>query len=179
MARMLRGDGDAVNRKRGRRLMRRWASRFGTEAAHEHAGGGTQDIPLPAAWPADRPAEPGMGAGHHLPAHRPRPPSLLAHGLGERAVLSWRLSNIMDVSFCIVLQEALARFGKPEIFNADQGKRHPMFRTWMILLKICWLFRGFGPGRFIGIRGSIFVHCSSFDQNGFALIAPRFVRPTH
>ena len=40
----------------------------------------------------------------------------------SRAVLAWRLSNTMDVSFCLsALEEALARFGKPEIFNTDQG----------------------------------------------------------
>ena len=42
----------------------------------------------------------------------------------SRAVLSWRLSNTMDASFCIsALEEALARFGKPEIFNTDQGSQ--------------------------------------------------------
>jgi putative transposase len=42
----------------------------------------------------------------------------------SRAVLSWRLSNTMDVSFCTeALEEALARFGKPEIFNSDQGSQ--------------------------------------------------------
>ncbi|MET4214723.1 transposase InsO family protein [Bradyrhizobium sp. LA2.1] len=42
----------------------------------------------------------------------------------SRAVLSWRLSNTMDVSFCIdALEEALARFGKPQIFNTDQGSQ--------------------------------------------------------
>jgi len=42
----------------------------------------------------------------------------------SRAVLSWRLSNTMDTSFCIsALQEALARFGQPEIFNTDQGSQ--------------------------------------------------------
>jgi len=40
----------------------------------------------------------------------------------SRAVLSWRLSNTMDVSFCIAaLQEALAKCGAPKIFNTDQG----------------------------------------------------------
>jgi putative transposase len=38
----------------------------------------------------------------------------------SRAVLAWRLSNTMDVGFCLAaLEEALARFGKPEIFNTD------------------------------------------------------------
>jgi putative transposase len=40
----------------------------------------------------------------------------------SRRVLSWRVSNTMDTDFCIeALQEALARFGAPDIFNTDQG----------------------------------------------------------
>ena len=40
----------------------------------------------------------------------------------SRAVLAWRLSNTMDASFCLAaLGEALARYGKPKIFNTDQG----------------------------------------------------------
>ena len=40
----------------------------------------------------------------------------------SRRVLSWRLSNTLDSSFCIeALDEALMRFDKPEIFNTDQG----------------------------------------------------------
>jgi putative transposase len=35
-----------------------------------------------------------------------------------RKVLSWRVSNTMDVEFCIeALEEALSRFGRPEIFK--------------------------------------------------------------
>jgi putative transposase len=38
----------------------------------------------------------------------------------SRAILSWRPSNTMDTSFCVeALEEALARFDKPEIFNTD------------------------------------------------------------
>ncbi len=41
-----------------------------------------------------------------------------------RKVLAWRVSNTMDVAFCIeALREALARFGCPEIFNTDQGSQ--------------------------------------------------------
>ena len=41
-----------------------------------------------------------------------------------RKVLAWRLSNTMDVGFCVAaLEEALARFGTPEIFNTDQGSQ--------------------------------------------------------
>jgi putative transposase len=40
----------------------------------------------------------------------------------SRAVLAWRLSNTMDTSFCLAaLDEALVRYGKPTIFNTDQG----------------------------------------------------------
>jgi putative transposase len=42
----------------------------------------------------------------------------------SRRVLAWRVSITMEASFCIeTLQEALARHGKPEIFNTDQGSQ--------------------------------------------------------
>jgi len=41
-----------------------------------------------------------------------------------RHVLSWRLSNTMDARFCVeALHEVLSRYGKPEIFNTDQGSQ--------------------------------------------------------
>ena len=40
----------------------------------------------------------------------------------SRRVLSWRVSNTLDTAFCVeALEEALSSFGKPEIFNTDQG----------------------------------------------------------
>jgi putative transposase len=40
----------------------------------------------------------------------------------SRRVLSWRLSNTLDSTFCVeALEEAIERFGQPEIFNTDQG----------------------------------------------------------
>jgi putative transposase len=40
----------------------------------------------------------------------------------SRKVLSWRLSNTLDNSFCIdALEEAIGRYGTPDIFNTDQG----------------------------------------------------------
>jgi putative transposase len=40
----------------------------------------------------------------------------------SRRVLSWRVSNTLDTDFCTeALEEALQRFGPPEIFNTDQG----------------------------------------------------------
>lgn len=40
----------------------------------------------------------------------------------SRRVLSWRLSNTLDSGFCVeALREAMQHFGKPDIFNTDQG----------------------------------------------------------
>ena len=40
----------------------------------------------------------------------------------SRKVLSWRVSNSLDAGFCVeALEEALGRYGAPEIFNTDQG----------------------------------------------------------
>jgi putative transposase len=42
----------------------------------------------------------------------------------SRRVLSWRLSITMDVDFCLeAVEDALARYGRPEIFNTDQGSQ--------------------------------------------------------
>ena len=42
----------------------------------------------------------------------------------SRAVLAWRLSNTLHADFCVdALEDALRRFGKPEIFNTDQGSQ--------------------------------------------------------
>jgi len=42
----------------------------------------------------------------------------------SRYVISWRLSNSMDVSFCMeALDDALSKHDKPEIFNTDQGSQ--------------------------------------------------------
>jgi putative transposase len=42
----------------------------------------------------------------------------------SRRVLAWRLSITMEVEFCIeAVEEALAKHGKPEIFNTDQGSQ--------------------------------------------------------
>jgi putative transposase len=42
----------------------------------------------------------------------------------SRLVLAWRLSNTLGADFCVTaLEEALARYGRPEIFNTDQGSQ--------------------------------------------------------
>jgi len=42
----------------------------------------------------------------------------------SRKVLAWRLSNTLDASFCVdALEEAILKYGKPDIFNTDQGSQ--------------------------------------------------------
>ena len=51
-----------------------------------------------------------------------------------RKVLAWRLSNTMDVGFCVMaLEEALARFGTPDIFDTDQGSQFTSFAFTAVL----------------------------------------------
>jgi len=43
----------------------------------------------------------------------------------SRKVLSWRLSNSLDSSFCVdALEDAMHQYGKPDIFNTDQGSQY-------------------------------------------------------
>ena len=44
----------------------------------------------------------------------------------SRKVLAWRLSITMDITFCVeAVEDAMARFGKPEIFNTDRARSSP------------------------------------------------------
>jgi putative transposase len=46
----------------------------------------------------------------------------------SRKVLAWRLSNTMEADFCVAaLEEAIACYGQPEIFNTDQGSQFTSF----------------------------------------------------
>lgn len=120
----LRGEGRVVNRKRVQRLMQQMgivalAPQPATSApAPEHVKypyllRGLRIDRVGQVWAADI---------TYIP---------LAHGFVylvaimdwfSRRVLAWRLSNTMDSSFCVeALEEALARYGAPGIFNTDQG----------------------------------------------------------
>jgi putative transposase len=53
----------------------------------------------------------------------------------SRKVLSWRLSNTLDTSFCIeALEEALIKYGKPDIFNTDQGSQFTSLEFTNVLI---------------------------------------------
>jgi putative transposase len=52
----------------------------------------------------------------------------------SRKVLSWRLSNTLEADFCVdALKEALAKYGKPGIFNTDQGSQFTSFEFTKVL----------------------------------------------
>ena len=64
-----------------------------------------------------------------------------------RKVLSWRVSNTLDVEFCLqALEEALARFGRPEIFNTDQGSQFTSPRFTGVLQRRAAAACCSGPG---------------------------------
>ncbi len=51
-----------------------------------------------------------------------------------RKVLTWRLSNTLDASFCVeALEEAISKYGKPEFMNTDQGSQYTGF-GWITTL---------------------------------------------
>jgi putative transposase len=53
----------------------------------------------------------------------------------SRKVLSWKISNTIDEQFCVsALKEAFAKFGKPLIFNTDQGSQFTG-EVWINVLK--------------------------------------------
>jgi len=52
----------------------------------------------------------------------------------SRKVLSWSLSNTLDANFCVVaLEEALAKYGIPDIFNSDQGCQFTSYEFTQVL----------------------------------------------
>ena len=54
----------------------------------------------------------------------------------SKVILAWKLSNTMDTSLaCDVLEEAIHKYGTPEIFNSDQGSQYTSFRHTELLKK--------------------------------------------
>ena len=54
----------------------------------------------------------------------------------SRRVLSWRVSITLEVEFCLeAVEEALARHGRPDIFNTDQGSQFTSADFTGLLLK--------------------------------------------
>jgi transposase InsO family protein len=94
-------------------------------SAHDQARARPRGPSVPAARPDDRAAEPGVGDGlTYIPMARGFVYLAVVLDWFSRRVLSWRLSITMEAAFCIeTLEDALARHGKPDIFNTDQGSQ--------------------------------------------------------
>ncbi len=126
MARHLRRQGYAVGRTRVRRLMRI----MGLQAIYQKPRTSTpnthhQVYPyLLRGLPITRANQVWCADITYIPMHRGFMYLVAVMDWHTRAVLSWRLSNTIDSSFCVeALEEALSRYGKPEIFNTDQGSQ--------------------------------------------------------
>jgi putative transposase len=69
--------------------------------------------------------------------------------------LSWRLSNTLDVSFCIeALEEAIVKYGTPGIFNTDQGSQFTSLAFTNILINHNIRISMDGQGRW---RDNVFI----------------------
>jgi putative transposase len=126
MAALLRADGRGVNRKRAQRLMRRMGiAALGPRPRTTKPAPGHRIFPyLLRGLTIDRPNQVWAADITYVPIGRGFLYLVAVMDWASRAVLAWRLSNTMDVSFCVsALEEALARFGRPEIFNTDQGSQ--------------------------------------------------------
>jgi len=67
-----------------------------------------------------------------------------------RKVLAWRLSNTLEADFCVeALEEALARFGPPQIMNTDQGSQFTSFAWTDRLRQAAIRISMDGKGRFL------------------------------
>jgi len=126
MVAVLRRAGYVVNRKRVRRLMRRmglhviWQKPNTSKPNPEHKVYPylLRDLVI------DRPNQVWATDITYIPMSKGFLYLVAIMDWHSRAVLSWRLSNTMEADFCVAaLEEALARYGKPEIFNSDQGSQ--------------------------------------------------------
>ena len=120
----LRGEGHDVNRKRVRRLMRL----MGIEAIYQKPHTSRKN-PAPKIYAyllknltIDRPNRVWCADITYIPMAKGWVYLVAVMDWFSRRVLAWRLSITMETDFCVeALQEAMDKYGKPEIFNTDQG----------------------------------------------------------
>ena len=126
MVRQLRREAVRVGRHRVRRLMRL----MGLEAIYQAPRTSTPH-PVHRVYPyllkglvVDRPNQVWCADITYIPVQRGFLYLVAIMDWAIRHVLSWRLSNTMDAGFCLeALNDALARYATPEIFNTDQGSQ--------------------------------------------------------
>jgi putative transposase len=124
MARHLRHEGYGAGRKRVRRLM----ARMGLAPIYQRP---RTSVPHPEhrVFPyllrdlvIGRPNQVWRADITDLPMRRGFLYLVAVMDWATRKVLAWRVSNTLEAEFCLeALEEALARFGRPESFNTDQG----------------------------------------------------------
>lgn len=139
MARQLRRQGHLVNRKRVRRLM----AKIGLTAVYQRPKT-TVSHPEHKIWPyllrdvsIDRPNQVWCADITYIPMQRGFLYLVAVMDWASRKVLAWRLSNTMDVTFCLeALEEAMATYGRPEIFNTDQGSQFTSPRFTGLLTEV-------------------------------------------
>jgi putative transposase len=152
MAEMLRRQGYRVNRKRVRRLMREmgleviWRKPNTSKPHPEHL-----IYPyLLRGLAIDRPNQVWAADITYIPMPKGFLYLVAIMDWHSRKVLAWRLSNTMQADFCVeALEDALARHGRPEIFNTDQGSQFTGIDFTDALIKAGVRISMDGKGRFM------------------------------
>ena len=130
MARHLQRQGWRIGRKRVRRLMRK----IGLSAIYQ-APRTSNPHPQHRIYPyllrhleIDRPNQVWCADVTYIPMRRGFLYLVAIMDWFSRKVLAWRLSNTMEADFCVAaLEDAIARYGTPDIFNTDQGSQFTSF----------------------------------------------------
>jgi putative transposase len=130
MVRQLRREGIRIGRHRVRRLMRL----MGLQAIYQ-APRTSDPHPEHRIYPyllrgmaINRPNQAWCADITYIPVQRGFLYLVAIMDWATRHVLSWRLSNTMEARFCVeALNDALSRYGRPEIFNTDQGSQFTSF----------------------------------------------------
>jgi putative transposase len=130
MARHLRRLGWFVGRKRVRRLMRK----IGLSAIYQ-APKTSEPHPQHKIYPyllrhltIERPNQVWCADVTYIPMHRGFLYLVAIMDWASRKVLAWRLSNTLAADFCVAaLEDAIAQYGRPDIFNTDQGSQFTSF----------------------------------------------------
>ena len=126
----LRNEGNLVNEKRIRRLMRLMGLMpIYQKPNTSRAAKGHKTYPyLLRSLRVDRPNQVWAADITYLPMRRGFLYLVAIIDWHTRKVLAWRISNTLEVDFCVeALNEAIARFGPPEIMNTDQGSQFTSF----------------------------------------------------
>lgn len=137
MTAWLRRQGHDVNRKRVRRLMKR----MGIEAIYPRQNT-SKPAPDHKKYPyllknmeIDRPGKVWATDITYIPMARGFLYLVAIVDWYSRYVLSWRISNTLDADFCVEALTDAFRYGKPEVFNSDQGCQFTSDAFTGVLLK--------------------------------------------